>query len=140
MNQLFHMLDTNILSDAIRNPFGKVAEAMDRAPEGSICVSAIVASELRFGVLRRGSARLTHFVENSLSRLPVLPYDSEATHHFADIRYALERRGTPIGTTDLFIAAHARSLDLTLVTNNVREFYRVDGLKVDNLLQEEPAP
>ncbi|MGF9562438.1 type II toxin-antitoxin system VapC family toxin [Neorhizobium sp. JUb45] len=135
MSRFVRMLDTNILSDAIRNPFGAVAEAIDSAVNDSLCVSAIVASELRFGAARRGSDRLTHLVENSLARIAILGYDDRASHHFADIRSALEKRGTPIGTTDLFIAAHARSLDLTLVTNNVREFTRVDGLKIENWLE-----
>lgn len=139
MSSYVHMLDTNILSDAIRNPFGAVAELIDKADKGSLCVSAIVASELRFGALRRGSTRLTYLVENSLARIAILSYEDQASHHFADIRSTLEKRGTPIGTTDLFIAAHARSLDLTLVTNNVREFSRVDGLRVENWL-EEAAP
>jgi len=136
MSQLVRMLDTNILSDAIRNPFGVVADTIDKSAKGSLCVSAIVASELRFGAMRRGSDRLTHLVENSLTRILILAYDDQASHHFADIRSVLENRGTPIGTTDLFIAAHARSLDLTLVTNNVREFSRVDGLKIENWLEE----
>lgn len=136
MSDYVRMLDTNILSDAIRNPFGVVAELIDRADRNSLCVSAIVASELRFGALRRKSARLTYLVENSLARITILAYDGQASHHFANIRSTLETRGTPIGTTDLFIAAHARSLDLTLVTNNVREFSRVDDLKIENWLEE----
>jgi tRNA(fMet)-specific endonuclease VapC len=132
-----YMLDTNILSDAIRNPFGKTLRYIQRFEASAICTSAIVASEMRYGAHKKGSVRLTERVEATLSRLSVLPYDNEASRLYGVIRSELERQGKSIGWADLFIAAHARSLDLTLVTNNVREFTRVDGLKVENWLEEE---
>ena len=76
-------------------------------------------------------------MENFLAQLDTLAYERPADRHYADIRNALERRGTPIGPVDLFIAAHARSLDLTLVTDNIREFSRVDGLKLENWMERE---
>lgn len=130
------MLDTNIISDAIRNPYGRAAERMATMADDRIAISAIVASELRFGASKRGSDRLTFLIEAVLSRLAVLPYEDAASRQFAEIRVALEREGRPIGATDLFIAAHARTLDLTLVTANTREFARVPGLKIENWLEE----
>jgi tRNA(fMet)-specific endonuclease VapC len=138
MNTPRYMLDTNIVSDLIRNPHGNAAAMVERAGDEQISISAIVASELRFGIVKRGSERLTHLVEAVLDRIAILPYEDKEASHFADIRLDLERNGTPIGSTDLFIAAHARSLDVTLVTANVREFGRVPGLKVENWVRSSP--
>ncbi|WP_246041356.1 type II toxin-antitoxin system VapC family toxin [Peteryoungia ipomoeae] len=129
------MLDTNIVSDVIRNPYGAAAAKVERVGDDRISISSIVASELRFGILKRGSERLAYLVETILDRIEILPYEDKEASHFADIRLDLERGGKPIGTTDLFIAAHARSLDLTLVTANVREFARVPGLKIENWVE-----
>lgn len=130
------MLDTNIVSDVIRNPYGRAADRMQQLGDEQISISAIVASELRFGIMKRNSPRLTLLVESILDRMMILPYEDMGAIHFAHIRWTLEQAGKPIGATDLFIAAHARSLDMTLVTNNIREFARVPGLKVENWLEE----
>ena len=131
------MLDTNALSDLIRNPAGPVAQRLAALAGDLPCTSIVVACELRFGALRKGSAVLTGRVEQLLAALPVLPFDAPADAHCADIRAALERAGTPIGGNDLLIAAHARSKGLTLVTRNLREFERVPGLQTANWL---PTP
>lgn len=128
------MLDTNALSELIRNPAGYLAQRLAQVQTDAVCTSIVVASELRFGAQRRCSAVLTQRVEQLLSALTVLPLDEPADHHYADIRAALERTGTPIGGNDLFIAAHARSRGLSLVTHNLREFARVPGLKVEDWL------
>lgn len=133
-----YMLDTNIVSAMLRSPVGRLAERLEATRAERLCVSALVASELRFGARKKDSARLVGLVEEILARVDILPYDAGASVAYAQIRSSLERRGIPIGLTDLFIAAHALSLDLTLVTANVREFSRVEGLKVENWL--EPAP
>ena len=97
-----------------------------------ICISAICHAELWYGVVEhsvhadRNRAGLEHFLE----RLDVLAFGPEAGRHYGDIREQLNRRDTPIGSNDLLIAAHARSMETTLVTNNVREFSRVPGLEV----------
>lgn len=135
MSDVIYMLDTNILSDAIRNPFGRTKDYMARFDENVICTSAIAASEMRYGAVNKGSVRLVERVELALSWLTVRPYDDEAAHAYGRIRSDLERKGQPIGLGDLFIAAHAKSLNLTLVTNNIREFSRVEGLKVENWLE-----
>jgi len=133
------MLDTNILSDAIRNPFGRLAAQMDKFGIDLICTSAIVASEMRYGAAKKSSPRLIERVDAVLARISVAPYDANATIHYASIRTHLERQGEIIGWGDLFIAAHARSLGMTLVTANIREFSRVPNLQVENWLSEDPA-
>ena len=128
------MLDTNILSDLIRNPRGVLVERLRATEPDALCTSIVVACELRFGAQRRGSQLLTQRVDDLLNTLAVLPLDQPVDEHYADIRATLERTGTPIGSHDLFIAAHARSRDLTLVTQNGREFVRVPKLRVEDWL------
>ena len=128
------MLDTNALSELIRNPRGVLTERLAALEPDEVCTSIVVACELRFGARRKGTDVLTGRVEQLLGALNVLPLDPPADEHYADIRAALERLGTPIGSHDLFIAAHARSRGLTLVTHNVREFARVPDLNVEDWL------
>ena len=126
------MLDTNTLSALIRSPRGRLLhQILAREPE-QLCTSVIVASELRFGARRKNSPELSRRVEQMLGGINILPLDGTVDAHYADIRAILEAAGTPIGANDLFIAAHARSRDLALVTHNLREFNRVPGLRVEN--------
>ena len=97
----------------------------------------MVASELRFGALKRGSSRLAAQLEAILSVLPILQLEAPADHHYAELRLQLERKGTPIGPNDMLIAAHALALGLTVVTGNHAEFLRVPGLRVENWLRPE---
>lgn len=127
------MLDTNIVSDLIRNPAGRAAERV-RAIGDAVCVSIIVAAELRYGCATKGSPQLTRRVEDLLAEVPVLPFDVPADVEYGEIRAELEAAGLPIGSNDLLIAAHARTLGATMVTANVAEFQRVRGLKVENWL------
>lgn len=126
------MLDTNVLSELIRNPGGPVVKRLSAQAPDAVCTSIVVACELRYGAQRKGSAVLSQRVEQLLATLLVLPFDEPADAHYADIRAALEHAGTPIGSHDLFIAAHARSRGVTLLTHNLREFARVPGLKVED--------
>ena len=138
---LSYLLDTNILSDLVRNPGGVVATQISRAGEDSVCTSIVVAAELRSGALKSTSAKLAERIDLILSALEVLPLEIPADREYAALRHHLTRQGTPIGPNDLLIAAHAMALDLTVVTGNIREFLRVPGLKVDNWLEganEEP--
>lgn len=128
------MLDTNIVSNALRYPNGLAAERMTLPGQAPICVSAIVSAELRFGAEKVRSARLAEQVAGILRNIDVLPFDAPAATAYAELRAALERAGTPIGPLDMLIAAHAISLDLTLVTDNIREFSRVPNLRVENWL------
>jgi tRNA(fMet)-specific endonuclease VapC len=129
-----YLLDTNILSDLMRNPAGRVAERLSAVGEQAVTTSVIVACELRFGALRRGSAALISRVEDVLSRLPIAPLAGPADELYAEVRSALERSGRPIGANDMLIAAHALALDCVLVTANERELRRVPGLAVENWL------
>ncbi len=139
MAQPLWMLDTNALSELIRDPRGPVMQRLSDVAPDVVCTSIVVACELRFGAQRKGSALLTERVNALLDAMVVLPFDEPADAHYADIRATLERAGTPIGSHDMLIAAHARSRALTLVTHNLREFQRVPGLKVEDWLTPSPA-
>lgn len=131
-----YLLDTNIISDMVRNPAGRAAAHLARIDDQQVCTSVIVASEIRFGTIRRDSPRLTDQVEAVLSSLPILALEEPADMRYGELRAQLERSGQPIGYNDLFVAAHALTLDLILVTDNQREFSRVPGLRVENWLTE----
>ena len=128
------MLDTNTVSDVLRQPTGAVARRIASLPVGSACVSIITAAELRFGARKVGSARIWQKISDFTKFVPALPFEHRAEEIYAEIRAALEGAGRPIGPNDLLIAAQALSLDLTVVTANVREFSRVAGLRVENWL------
>jgi len=129
-----YMLDTNIISDLIRNPRGKAAKRVAKVGEDNICTSIIVAAELRYGCAKSGSERLLKAVEDLLGEIAVLPFDVPADAEYGSIRAALEAAGKPIGSNDLLIAAHATATGATIVTANAGEFKRVRGLKVENWL------
>lgn len=129
-----YLLDTNIISDLVRNPQGLVAAGISRVGESNVCTSIVVAAELRFGVAKSTSKRLARQVGAILSAMVVLPLAAPIDQHYADIRKTLERGGMPIGPNDLLVAAHARALGATVVTANEREFRRVAGLRVENWL------
>jgi tRNA(fMet)-specific endonuclease VapC len=133
---LRYLLDTNILSDLIRQPQGTVAARISAVGEDAVCTSIVVAAELRFGAEKSGSSKLADRVDLILSALDVLPLKSPADRCYGEIRQHLARRGAPIGPNDLLISAHALSLDLTVVTANAGEFSRVPGLKVENWLAD----
>ena len=128
------LLDTNIVSDLVRNPQGRAAQQIVQVGEAGVCTSVIVAAELRYGCAKKGSPRLLAKVQALLETIPVLALDLPADGDYGRIRAELEAAGQPIGGNDLLIAAHACTLRLTLVTNNTREFARIRGLKVENWL------
>ena len=103
--------------------------------EGDVCTSIIVAAELRYGATNKTSPRLTAQLEAVLGALEVLAFEAPADIRYGTMRASLEEKGRPIGANDLLIAAHALSLDFTLVTDNEREFSRVDGLRIENWLR-----
>jgi len=129
-----YMLDTNIISDLIRNPQGSAARRIAKAGEDNICTSIIVAAELRYGCAKSGSKRLIKAVEDLLGEISVLSFDVPADAEYGAIRSRLEAGGTPIGSNDLLIAAHACATGAIIVTANADEFKRVRGLKVENWL------
>jgi tRNA(fMet)-specific endonuclease VapC len=132
-----YLLDTNILSELVRRPRGRVARRLGREGESSVCTSIVVAAELRYGASKSGSNRLRRQVEQVLSVITVLPLEEPADEAYARLRHDLQGRGTPIGPNDLLIAAHALAAGLTVVTANDREFSRVPNLKVDNWLHHK---
>jgi tRNA(fMet)-specific endonuclease VapC len=129
------LLDTSIVSDLVRNPQGRIANKILTEGEATVATSIVVAAELRFGAAKSGSTRLADQLDHILAALPVLPIQAPTELHYADIRAQTEAAGTPIGANDLLIAAHARALGLVIVTDNVREFKRVPGLKHVNWLR-----
>jgi tRNA(fMet)-specific endonuclease VapC len=129
-----YMLDTNVISDLIRDPQGRCAKRIAKVGENRICTSIIVAAELRYGCAKRNSKRLTKAVEDLLAEIDVLPFEAPADAEYGAIRAALERAGKPIGGNDLMIAAHACAVGATVVSANADEFQRVRSLKVENWL------
>lgn len=128
------LLDTNILSDLVRHPQGRTAAKIAELGETAIATSIIVAAELRYGAAKKGSARLAAQLETILGVMEVIPFEAPADVAHGAARVALEAAGVPIGGNDLLIAAQALALDMVVVTNNEREFARVNGLKVENWL------
>jgi tRNA(fMet)-specific endonuclease VapC len=131
-----YLLDTNIVSNLVRNPRGRVADRIKAVGEPNICTSIIVAAELRYGTTKKASARLTAQVEAVLGAIDTLPFDCPADEIYGSLRTQLELVGTPIGGNDLLIAAQAIALGHTLVTDNDKEFARIDGLRVENWLRD----
>ena len=127
------MLDTNIIAYAKNNRPESVLQRLTQYRPEDLCISAITMAELEFGVCnssRPDQNRMALLL--FLSRISVLPFDADAAREYGMIRADLTKKGTLIGANDLLIAAHARSLGLTLVTNNTREFERVENLRVEN--------
>ena len=130
-----YLLDTNILSDLVRNPQGLVAQQIAAVGEKSVCTSIIVAGELRFGAHKLGSERLTNQLNMILSAIEILPLEEPADQRYGELRATLKKQGTRIDPNDMLIAAQALMLDCIVVTGNVREFSRVGKLKVENWLE-----
>jgi tRNA(fMet)-specific endonuclease VapC len=129
-----YLLDTNMVSDLVRNPQGAIAERIKSVGETEVATSIIAAAELRFGAARRGSKRLTVQLEAVLHVLAVLPLELPADAVYGEIRARLEREGRPMGANDLLIAAHAIAVGFTLVTDD-RDFDRIPDLAVENWLR-----
>ncbi|MFP5075355.1 type II toxin-antitoxin system VapC family toxin [Neisseria sp. WLZKY-1] len=129
---LKYMLDTNIVIYVMKRRPLEVLETFNRHA-ARLCVSSITAAELYYGAEKSAyPERNLQAAEDFLSRLQVLPYGIKAAAHFGNIRAELGKTGRLIGENDLHIAAHARSEGLVLVSNNLREFERVDGLRLEN--------
>lgn len=129
---LKYMLDTNIAIYVIKRRPLEVMHAFNHHA-GQLCMSVVTLAELIHGAEKSTrSAATLQIVEDFASRLEVRDYTRQVAGHYGDIRADLERRGMPIGVNDLHIAAHARSEGMVLVTNNTREFTRIDGLRVEN--------
>jgi tRNA(fMet)-specific endonuclease VapC len=129
------LLDTNICIYIINAKPPKVLERFQVHRMGDIGLCSVVAAELAFGVAKSGSARNRQALEMFLAPLTILPFDEAAIWVYGDLRADLQRRGTPIGSLDTMIAAHALSQKAQLVTNNLREFSKVPGLMLDNWVE-----
>jgi tRNA(fMet)-specific endonuclease VapC len=132
-----YLLDTNILSDMMRNPTGTAAQRFHQmvrsAPNVRLCTSVVVQCELLFGLRRRTNPRWQTHYDKLLESVEILPLDSTVIPCYASLRSLLESAGTPIGPNDTLIAAQALSIDATLVSADA-EFLRVPGLRVENWL------
>ena len=126
------LLDTNICIYIINAKPPAVLARFQQYRLGDIGLCSVVAAELAFGVAKSGSRRNREALEMFLAPLTLLPFDAPAVWAYGDLRADLERRGTPIGSLDTMIAAHALSQQALLVTNNTREFAKVPGLQLDN--------
>jgi tRNA(fMet)-specific endonuclease VapC len=129
-----YLLDTNIVTDLVRNPQGAVGERIKSVGETEVATSIIVAAELRLGAAKRGSKRLTSQLEAVLGVLAVLPLEGPADAVYGGVRARIEREGRPMNANDLLIAAHAISVGFTLVTDD-RDFDRIPDLAVENWLR-----
>lgn len=130
---LTHLLDTNICIAVIRQRSPRVLTRLQRMSPGSVGVSTITVSELECGAAKSSNPQRNRAaLEQFLLPLEILDYDSSAAFQYGEIRARLEKAGTPIGPLDTLIAAHAKSLNTMLVTNNLSEFRRVAGLKVED--------
>ena len=126
------LLDTNMLSAAIRDPRGPVARRWSQVGTGAVTTSAIVAAELRFGAAKAAHPELARRIAALLQGMAVLPWSPPADAHYAAVRLHLEEQGRMIGPNDLLIAAHALAEGLVVVTANEAEFQRVPELEVEN--------
>jgi tRNA(fMet)-specific endonuclease VapC len=127
------MLDTDNVSFALRGE-GRVAATILEHRPSELCISSITLAELRFGAERRKSAKLDRAIAVFVGNVAVMPFDAECALTFGRIAADLAEKGAPIGEFDVLIAAHAMTLDVTLVTANVKHFKRVRGLSTANWL------
>lgn len=127
------MLDTNMVIYIIKHKPASVLERFQEHDPSEFCISAITLAEMQNGISKSSRPEKNQFALLSfLSNIAVLPFDDKAAVEYGDIRADLERKGTPIGANDMLIAAHARALGFTVVTNNIKEFIRIRGLKLEN--------
>lgn len=128
------MLDTDMCSYILREHTPAVLERLNAVAREDVSISAVVAAELRFGAARVKSKKLAATIEGWLALFELAAWDDAAAHSYARVRAALEAKGKPIGNLDLLIAAHVLSRGAVLVTNNIRHFSQVPGLRLANWL------
>lgn len=135
---MMRMLDTCMCVFLIREKHPAVRKRFEAFELGELTISSITESELRHGAEKsRAPDKNHHQLDLFLLSLPVLPYGDGCPRHYGKIRRYLEKQGTPIGSMDLLIAAHARAEGSILVTHNIREFHRVPGLTVEDWADDE---
>jgi tRNA(fMet)-specific endonuclease VapC len=128
------MLDTETVSFALRG-VGLVGDRILQQRPSTLCVSSITLAELRYGADKRRSRKLHRLIDTFVGSLSIAPFDAAAAVRFGTVAVGLNRRGTPIGGFDALIAAHALALGITLVTNNIKHFARVEGLTAESWLR-----
>lgn len=127
------MLDTNMVIYIIKHKPASVLEHFQQYEPSGFCISAITLAEMQYGISKSSQPGKNQLALVSfLSNIAVLPFEDGAAVEYGDIRAGLEKKGMPIGPNDMLIAAHARAMDLTVVTNNTKEFARVPGLRLEN--------
>ena len=132
-----YILDTNICIYAIKHRPPQMLERLKEHEPSEICISAITYAELVHGVEKSAAVEKNRLALTLLlSNIEIIDFDSNAANEYGNIRAALEKAGTPIGPLDMMIAGHARALSYTVVTNNVREFEMVSGLRIENWAEE----
>jgi tRNA(fMet)-specific endonuclease VapC len=128
-----YLFDTDICIFLIRSKPTNLLNRLQKLPFGSVGISTITLAELQVGVNKSSNpAKNSEALLNFLTAIDIVDFDFHAAIEYGNIRCELEKKGTPIGPLDTLIAAHAKSLVVTLVTNNMREFKRVNGLKIEN--------
>ena len=128
-----YMLDTNICIYIIKQKPENVINRFRQLKISSLAISAITLSELEYGVMKSSMADQNQFaLSQFIAPIEILPYGDDAAQYYGNIRAFLEKQGTPIGALDMLIAAHALSVNCTLVTNNLKEFSRVPHLLIEN--------
>ncbi|MEI8201463.1 MAG: type II toxin-antitoxin system VapC family toxin [Bacteroidota bacterium] len=128
-----YLLDTNICIYIIKKRPVQVFDKFRSLSIGDIGISSITLAELQFGIMKSSNPiKNQEALDEFLTPLEILSFDYNATIEYGIIRAELEKKGTPIGPLDTLIAAHAKSLDLTLITNNEKEFERIVGLRIEN--------
>jgi len=131
-----YLLDTNILTDLIKNPAGRVRQRISDVGEENICTSIVVACELRFGARKKNAPVLTKRVDLLLQTIEVMPLDSDADRTYAEVRTMLEEAGRSSGANDMLIGAHALNENCVMVTHNPSEFKNIKGLTVEDWLAD----
>lgn len=128
-----YLLDTNICIYIIKKKPAEVFEKFKNLTIGDVGISSITLAELQYGIEKSSnSEKNREALEKFLTPIEIIDYGYEATVEYGKIRADLEKKGVPIGPLDMLIASHAKSLDVILVTNNVREFERITGLRIEN--------
>ncbi len=130
---MLYMLDTNICSFIIREkPITIKDKLIECDKKHTIALSSIVVSELLYGAKKKNSKKLTSIVNRFIDNFVIYDFDKNASIYYANIRATLEQKGQIIGSNDLFIASHCKSLNAILVTNNTKEFNRIDNLTIED--------
>jgi tRNA(fMet)-specific endonuclease VapC len=133
---MLHMLDTNICSYILKHHPTEVRDRFHEVGNDALALSAVVPAELYFGAARHPLREdIRREIDDFTARISIVPWDGRAADHYGDIRADLEKSGSPIGAMDMMIAAHARSLGATLVTNNTKHFAKVPDLSITNWLR-----